>query len=66
MEEPKPRFGYIAFFGDRQHELYAHSALAAQDAAIVFFKPPKSKRHMVHVHLCEKDGEQVVHSTAGL
>ena len=38
----------------------------AQQAAEVYFKPPKSKRHMVHVVLAEKDGKQVVHSTTSI
>lgn len=54
--------GYICF-DHRGHrwECRANTAYEAQQKAIEHFKPPKSKRHMVHVHLAEKDGEQVVH-----
>lgn len=59
--------GYKAFaHGNRTADIYAETAYAAQLKAIELFKPPKSKRHMVHVHLCEKDGEQVTHSTASV
>lgn len=53
--------GYKAFYGSKEFEVYATSSYEAYKKAIEHFKPPKSKRHMVHVHLCEKDGEQVVH-----
>ena len=39
----------------------ASNAVEAKNKAIDHFKPTKSKRHMVHVHLAEKDGEPVVH-----
>jgi hypothetical protein len=53
------QFGYIALFGSKRHELYAASSYAAQLAAIEFFKPSKSKRHLVSVHLAEVGGETV-------
>lgn len=53
--------GYIAFYGDKQHEIYAETLYAAKLAALEHFKPRKSQTHMVHVHLAEKDGEPVVH-----
>jgi hypothetical protein len=54
--------GYVAFYNGRQADVYAKTALAAQQKAVEFFKPPKSKRHMVHVGLAERaDGTQVVH-----
>ena len=55
--------GYIAFYNSSKKEIYANSAYEAQEKAIVLFMPPKSKRHMVSVHLAELDGKQVVHST---
>lgn len=55
------RYGYIAFFNDKRHELYADSLYAAKLEAIKHFKPRKSQEYMVHVHLAEKDGEPVVH-----
>lgn len=55
----KPVYGYIALYGGKRHELYAASSYAAQQAAIEHFKPPKSRRHLVSVHLAEIDGETV-------
>lgn len=57
-----PVNGYICFYNGKRMELYSHSSYAAQQSAIRFFKPPKSKEHMVHVHLAEKHGETVVHT----
>lgn len=47
--------GYIALFGSRQIEVYAETAYAAQLKAIELFKPARSKRHLVTVHLAEGD-----------
>jgi hypothetical protein len=52
-------YGYIALYQGRRHELYADSLYAAKLAADAYFKPPKSKRHLVTVHLAEVDGETV-------
>lgn len=52
-------YGYIALYGDKRWELYADSLYAAKQKADEHFKPPKSKRHLVTVHLVEKDGETV-------
>jgi hypothetical protein len=54
--------GYKAFYGGKSIEVYAESLLAAKEKAVAEFKPPKSKRHMVSVVLCEKNGEVVTHS----
>lgn len=54
--------GYVGFYNGRRWEGYADSLYAAKQQAIVFFKPPKSKQHMVTVALAEKDGEPVVHT----
>jgi len=54
--------GYIAFFNDKRHELYAASLWDAKQKAIAHFKPAKSKQHLVHVVLAEKDGEPVIHT----
>ena len=54
--------GYICFYNNLRHEVYAASLYAAKIAAIAYFKPPKSKAHMVNVMLAEKDGEQVTHT----
>jgi hypothetical protein len=49
--------GYIALYRGQRYELHADSAYQAQAAAIEHFKPPKSKRHLITVHLAEKDGQ---------
>ena len=54
--------GYKAFYNDKECEVYANTSYEAYKAAIGVFKPPKSKSHMVHVYLCEKQGEQVIHT----
>ena len=54
--------GYLAFYNGHQMEVYAERLIDAKDKAVAAFKPPKSKRHMVSVVLCEKEGEVVVHS----
>jgi hypothetical protein len=53
--------GYKAFFNGKETDIYADSLYQAKLKAIEFFKPSKSKTHMVHVHLCELAGKQVVH-----
>jgi hypothetical protein len=53
------RCGYIALYGSKRIELYADSLFAAKNKALESFRPPKSKRHLVSVHLAEKDGETV-------
>ena len=40
-------------------EIPAASAYAAWQQAVEHFKPSKSRRHLVTVHLAEKDGETV-------
>lgn len=55
----KPVYGYIALYGSKRHELYAESLYAAQQAALAHFRPPKSRRYQVSVHLAEIDGETV-------
>lgn len=42
---------YIALYRDRRYELYAATSYAAYLQAVAHFKPPKSKRHLVTVHL---------------
>ena len=53
--------GYVAFYNDKRHELHAESLYAAKQAAIAYFKPPKSKQHLVSVVLAELDGKPVTH-----
>lgn len=57
--------GYVVFSHDgRRAEVYSDSLFKAVDLARVFFKTPKSKRHLVHGMIAERDGVPVVHSTA--
>lgn len=53
------RYGYIALYGSQRTEVWADSAYGAQQKAQAFFKPPKSRRHLVTVHLAEVDGQPV-------
>ena len=53
--------GYVTFFEGKRHEVYAESLYQAVQKAREHFNPPKSKRHLVHAVLAEKDGEQVTH-----
>ncbi len=54
--------GYIAFYNGKQHEVHADTLFEAKQKAVAHFKPPKSKQHMVHVVLAEKDGQPVTHT----
>ena len=54
--------GYKAFYSCKETEVYAETSYAAYEQAVKHFNPPKSKRHMVTVHLCELAGKQVVHA----
>jgi hypothetical protein len=60
--------GYKAHYNGRSADVYAATSYAAYLEAVELFKPPRSKRHMVHVGLCElncpapgEPGTQVVH-----
>lgn len=56
------KLGYIAKYGESGHaEFYADSLYDAKKKAVEWFKPPKSKAHLVNVMLVEKDGEPVIH-----
>jgi hypothetical protein len=52
-------YGYIALYGSQRFEVYAGSQYAALQQALEHFHPPKSKRHLVSVHLAEVDGQAV-------
>lgn len=55
--------GYVAFsHNGKKADVWADSKFQAQELAVAYFKPPKSKRHLVHVHLAEVSGEPVVHT----
>ena len=43
-------YPFIALFDGKRFELHADSLYAAKEKAVAYFKPPKSRRHMVHVH----------------
>lgn len=51
--------GYIALYRGKRTEIYADTLYAAKLKAIEHFKPAKSKRHLVTVHLAEINGETV-------
>lgn len=53
--------GYLVFYADKKLEVHAETIYAAYQKGVDHFKPPKSKRHLVHAVLCEKDGIQVTH-----
>lgn len=56
-------FGYICLFNGKRFEVHAESQYQAQLMALDHFKPSKSKRHLVSVHLAEKpNGDTVVHT----
>ena len=54
--------GYKAFYKDKTCEVYASSSYEAQQKAAAVFRAKKA--YDVTVVLCERDGEQVVHSAA--
>lgn len=56
--------GYLAFYKDKQIEVYANTSYEAQQKAAKEFKAKKS--YDVTVVLCERAGEQVTHSTASI
>ena len=55
-------YGYVAFYNGKRTEIYAESLFKAKELAIAFYRPPKSKQHMISVLLAEKDGEPVIHT----
>lgn len=57
---------YHAFYNQKKVELEALSSYRAQLAAIEYFKPPKSKQHMITVLLVAVNGTPYVQSTAAL
>ena len=63
IEEEEGKLGYVAFgHNGQRHELYANSSYEAKQKAVKHFNPPKSKQHLVSVHLAQKDGKDVVHT----
>lgn len=54
---------YACFYNGRTHELQAAGLYEAKQAAIAYFKAPRSKQHMVSVVLAKRsDGTEVVHT----
>ena len=53
-------YGYKAFFNGKELELFADSSYQAQIKAAALFKVKKP--YQVTIVLCEKHGEQVVHT----
>ena len=61
--------GYIAIWNGKRIEVYADTSYQAQCEAEKEFQKgtrKKVKGYDITVVLCEKDGEQVIHSTGGL
>ena len=56
-----PKLGYVCFFNEKRHELYARSLWDAKQQAVAFFKPKRKDEHMVSVLLAEIDGQTVTH-----
>lgn len=56
--------GYKAFYRGKAAEVLAKTAYEAQQKAAIVLKAKKS--YEVTVVLCEKEGEQVTHSTSQL
>ena len=56
--------GYKAFYRGKTAEVLAKTAYEAQQKAAIVLKAKKS--YEVTVVLCEKEGEQVTHSTSQL
>lgn len=51
--------GYLAFYKEKQMEVYAETSFEAQKKATKAFKA--KKQYEVIVHLCEKDGKEIIH-----
>lgn len=56
--------GYVFFYNGRRTEISGEdlTLFQAKEKAIAYFKPPKSKRHMVHGMIAEQNGVPVVHT----
>ena len=52
--------GYIGFYNGEQVDIYAASLYEAKTKALAHFRAPRSRQHMVHVELAERNGKQVV------
>ena len=54
--------GYIAFYKEKQIEVYAETSYKAQTEAARILKVSSKKQYLINVHLAEKNGEQVTHT----
>ena len=58
---------YKAFYFNKEAIVSGISSYQAYIKAVDMFQAPKSKRHMVHVHIVQRaDGSDVIHSTASV
>lgn len=62
LEKGTQMNGYFALYGQRTLEIHAETSYKAWQEAVKRFKVKPKQAHMVTVTLCEKDGEQVVHT----
>lgn len=58
--------GYIAIHKGRKIEVHAETSYEAQCEAAKLLGVKDSKRHEITVVLCEKQGQQVTHSTSSI
>ena len=50
---------YLGYYQGKQLEVFASTLLEAKTKALIKFNPPKSKAHLVSVHLVKVGGRQV-------
>ena len=53
---------YKAFYNGNETEVQAATSYAAQLKAIEFFRPKKSQKHLVSVHLIAINNKEVIHT----
>ena len=53
--------GYVCFYNGKRWECYASSMFDAKEKAVAYFKPPKSKQHMVRAVLAKWAAPQPEH-----
>lgn len=51
---------YIGYYNGETVDIRASSLYEAKTEALTHFRAPRSRQHMIHVELAEKDGAQVV------
>ena len=57
-------FDYLCFYDRKELLVKAASSYEAQQAAAKHFKSPKSKSHMVHVHLVKEKTNDLRHENS--